>query len=30
MAQLRLFWVALLVGGALGGFIYLWLGREES
>ena len=30
MAQLWLFWVAPLVGGALGGFIYRWLGSEES
>jgi aquaporin Z len=29
MAQLWLFWVAPLVGGALGGFIYRWLGSEE-
>ncbi len=30
MAQLWLFWVAPLVGGALGGFIYRWLGSEKS
>ena len=30
MGQLWLFWVAPLVGGALGGFIYRWLGSEES
>jgi aquaporin Z len=30
MAQLWLFWVAPLVGGALGGFIYRWLGSEDS
>ena len=29
MAQLWMFWVAPLVGGALGGFIYRWLGSEE-
>jgi aquaporin Z len=29
MGQLWLFWVAPLVGGALGGFIYRWLGSEE-
>jgi len=29
MAQLWMFWVAPLVGGALGGLIYRWLGSEE-
>ena len=30
LAQLWLFWVAPLVGGALGGFIYRWLSEEPS
>ncbi len=29
LAQLWLFWVAPLIGGALGGFVYRWLGRSE-
>jgi len=29
IGQLWLFWVAPLVGGALGGIIWRWLGREE-
>ena len=28
LAQLWLFWVAPLVGGALGGWVYTWLGKE--
>lgn len=28
LAQLWLFWVAPLIGGALGGVIYRWIGRE--
>ena len=30
LAQLWLFWVAPLIGGALGGLLYRWLGRQES
>ena len=30
LAQLWLFWVAPLVGGALGGIVYRWLGRSDS
>ena len=30
MAQLWLFWVAPLIGGALGGIVYRWLGKSES
>jgi len=30
LAQLWLFWVAPLIGGAIGGFIYRWLGNETS
>lgn len=30
LAQLWLFWVAPLIGGALGGFVYRWLGRTED
>jgi aquaporin Z len=30
LAQLWLFWVAPLVGGALGGFLYRWLSDEPS
>jgi len=30
MAQLWLFWVAPLVGGVLGGFIYRWLGGADQ
>jgi aquaporin Z len=30
LEQLWLFWVAPIVGAALGGFIYLWLGKEEA
>jgi aquaporin Z len=29
LAQLWLFWVAPLVGGALGGLVYRWLGAED-
>jgi aquaporin Z len=29
LAQLWLFWIAPIVGGALGGFIYRWLSPEE-
>ena len=29
LAQLWLFWVAPLIGGALGGLVYAWLGRED-
>jgi aquaporin Z len=29
LAQLRLFWVAPIVGGALGGFVYRWLSPSE-
>ncbi len=29
IAQLWLFWIAPLVGGALGGLVYSWLGRED-
>jgi aquaporin Z len=29
LAQLWLFWIAPLVGGALGGLVYSWLGRED-
>lgn len=30
IAQLWLFWLAPLVGGALGGMLYHWLGKEEK
>jgi aquaporin Z len=30
LAQLWLFWVAPLIGGVLGGFVYRWLGSEEA
>jgi aquaporin Z len=30
LAQLWLFWVAPLIGGALGGLVYRWLGAEEA
>lgn len=30
LEQLWLFWVAPLVGAAIGGFLYAWLGREED
>ena len=30
MAQLWLFWLAPLVGGALGGFAYRWLGANSN
>ena len=30
LAQLWLFWVAPLIGGVLGGFVYRWLGSEEE
>ncbi len=30
LAQLWLFWVAPLIGGALGGLLYRWLGKQES
>ncbi len=30
LAQLWLFWVAPLIGGALGGIVYRWLGKSES
>ncbi len=30
LAQLWLFWVAPLVGGALGGIVYRWLGRSDG
>ena len=30
LAQLWLFWVAPLIGGALGGVIYRWLSEEPS
>ena len=30
LAQLWLFWVAPLVGGALGGVLYRWLSTEPS
>ena len=29
IAQLWLFWIAPLIGGALGGLVYSWLGRED-
>lgn len=29
LAQLWLFWIAPLIGGALGGLVYSWLGRED-
>jgi len=29
LSQLWLFWIAPLVGGALGGIVYRWVGREE-
>ncbi|MDZ7638462.1 MAG: aquaporin Z [Bryobacterales bacterium] len=29
LGQLWLFWIAPLIGGALGGLVYSWLGREE-
>ena len=29
LAQLWLFWIAPIVGGALGGFIYRWLSPTE-
>ena len=30
LAQLWLFWVAPLIGGALGGFLYRWLSPEPT
>ena len=30
MAQLWVFWVAPLIGGAVGGILYRWLGNEKS
>ena len=30
LAQLWLFWVAPLIGGALGGILYRWLSEEPS
>ena len=30
LAQLWLFWVAPLIGGALGGVIYRWLSEEPT
>jgi aquaporin Z len=30
LAQLWLFWVALLIGGVLGGILYRWLSEESS
>ena len=30
LAQLWLFWLAPLIGGAIGGFVYRWLGKEPS
>jgi aquaporin Z len=30
LAQLWLFWVALLIGGAAGGLLYHWLSPEPS
>jgi aquaporin Z len=30
VAQLWLFWVAPIVGAAIGGLIYGWLGKEEK
>jgi aquaporin Z len=30
LAQLWLFWVAPLIGGALGGVIYRWLSEEPA
>ena len=30
LSQLWLFWIAPLIGGALGGVIYAWLGREKA
>ncbi len=30
LSQLWLFWVAPLIGGAIGGTIYRWLGREDA
>jgi aquaporin Z len=30
LSQLWLFWVAPLIGGAIGGAIYRWLGREDA
>ncbi|MCW5963077.1 MAG: aquaporin Z [Bryobacterales bacterium] len=30
LEQLWLFWVAPLVGAAIGGFLYAWLGKEEK
>jgi aquaporin Z len=30
LSQLWLFWIAPLIGGALGGVIYAWLGREKT
>jgi aquaporin Z len=30
LAQLWLFWVAPLIGGAIGGYAYRWLSEEPS